>query len=234
MRSMSWRLSEATAGLKAPPQGMPSTTSRKASISRSPQISGTALAGPASPPGAMDMPAASARASRSVVALRARRSLPVMTSIDAGTSCGASGIRVATTSTGGITMGTRSLPVCAASGARGARQTPTVRMANQSVRWRCIVRTTPDERAAWCSLDAKVEGSGMRQQPKAGRLNLGVQFARLSSHFGTCSAHVANDGDMTFGASRASNKTALLATSCAPTFSLPICDALLPCWPSWR
>src|SRR5205814_3986413 len=94
-------LTLATAGLKAPPHGTPSTTSRNASNSRNPQNSGTALAGPASLPGAIATPAASARASFSDLTPRALKSLPLITSIEAGTSCDASGRRVATTSTGG-------------------------------------------------------------------------------------------------------------------------------------
>ena len=62
------------AGLKAPPQGTPSTTSRNASNSFRPQNSGTELAGPLSPPGAMSTPASSARALFRSVAPRSRSS----------------------------------------------------------------------------------------------------------------------------------------------------------------
>src|SRR5882724_5320261 len=51
MRSTSLRSSVGTAGLNVPPQGTPSTTSRKASNSCSPHNDGTLPAGPVSPPG---------------------------------------------------------------------------------------------------------------------------------------------------------------------------------------
>ena len=105
MRSTSRRLAVAIAGFRAPPHGTPSTTRRNASNSRNPQNSGTALAGPPSLPGAIATPAARASASRSVLAPRPRRSSPLMTSMDAGTSCGVCGIRVATTSMGWMTGG---------------------------------------------------------------------------------------------------------------------------------
>jgi len=99
MRSTSLRLTLSTAGLKAPPQGTPSTTSKNASNSFKPQSSTTALAGPLSAPGAISTPATGARASRSEVVPLARRSSPVTTVTDAGTSSAGSGIRVAVTST---------------------------------------------------------------------------------------------------------------------------------------
>ena len=94
-----------SAGLKAPPHGMPSTTSRNASSSFRPQSSGTKLAGPASPPGATSRPAARARALRRSVPPQSRSSSPVMTSMDIGTSSACSGIRVATTSTYSVWVG---------------------------------------------------------------------------------------------------------------------------------
>ena len=104
--SLARRFSVLSAGLKAPPQGMSSTTSRKASNSRRPQNSGTAPAGPASPPGPTSTPAASESASRMFVAPIARSVSPSITSIEAGTSCGVSGRRVATTSICSFTTGT--------------------------------------------------------------------------------------------------------------------------------
>src|SRR6266567_7617658 len=106
MRSTSRRLSVVSAGLKAPPQGMLSTTSKKASNSRNPQNSGAAPAGPASPPDPTSTPAASESASRTFVAPIARNVSPSITSTDTGTSSGASGRRVATTSTCSLTTGT--------------------------------------------------------------------------------------------------------------------------------
>jgi hypothetical protein len=97
MRSTSFRFNVPRAGLKAPPQGTPSTTSRKASNSLSPQNSGTELAGPASPPGAMSTPASRARALLRSVAPRSCSSCAVITWMDAGTSSTSSGMRVAVT-----------------------------------------------------------------------------------------------------------------------------------------
>ena len=99
MRSRSWRSSVLRAGLNAPPQGTSSTTRRKASNSLRPQNSGTALAGPLSPPGATSTPVANASAPRRSVTPRSRSSSPLMTSMATGTSSGTSGARVATTST---------------------------------------------------------------------------------------------------------------------------------------
>jgi len=66
-------------------------------------------AGPASPPGPTSTPVAIASASRTVVAPIARNMSPLITSTDAGTSCGASGRRVAITS---ICSATASTPLC--------------------------------------------------------------------------------------------------------------------------
>lgn len=99
MRSTPLRLKVESAGLKAPPQGTPSTTSRKASNSFRPQNSGTAPAGPPSPPGASVTPASSPRAPRKSRAPRSARSLAVRTVMEAGTLAGSSGKRVAVTST---------------------------------------------------------------------------------------------------------------------------------------
>jgi hypothetical protein len=84
MRSTSVRSSVAKAGLKEPPAGMPSTTSRNASNSRKPHNPGTELAGPASPPGAISTPATRLSAVRKSLAPRARSSSPLITVIIAG------------------------------------------------------------------------------------------------------------------------------------------------------
>ena len=105
MRSTLVRSRLGRAGLKAPPQGTPSTTSRKASNSRSPQISGTEPAGPMSPPGAIEMPAARASAVGRLVAPRAARSSPEMTVTEAGTVSTSSGVRVAVTWIVSVTVG---------------------------------------------------------------------------------------------------------------------------------
>ena len=133
IRATSRRLNVEMAGFRAPPHGIPSTTRRKASNSRRPQNSGTALAGPASPPGAIAMPVASARASLREVAPRARRSAPEITSIDADTSWGASGIRVATTSTGGMMTGGCWGAACAANRPGMKMKRPSARSAGLSV-----------------------------------------------------------------------------------------------------
>jgi hypothetical protein len=99
MWSTSRRSSVASAGLKAPPHGTPSTTSRNASNSRSPQNSGTLAAGPPSPPGAMSTPAAIASALFRSVAPRSRSSWAVTIWIDSGTESIVSGIRLAVTCT---------------------------------------------------------------------------------------------------------------------------------------
>ena len=99
MRSTPSRSSEGVAGLNAPPQGMPSTTSRKASASRRPQSAGTEPAGPASPPGVPSTPATSDSAVRRSSAPRARSSSPVTMLIEAGTCPTGSGSRVAVTCT---------------------------------------------------------------------------------------------------------------------------------------
>src|SRR5712691_5317728 len=99
MWSRSSRLSMESAGLNAPPQGMSSTTRRKASNSFRPQNSGTELAGPLSPPGATSTPATADRAERRSSAPRARASSPVMTLIIAGTVPVSSGNPLAVIST---------------------------------------------------------------------------------------------------------------------------------------
>src|SRR5262244_3092317 len=76
---MSVRFSEVNAGLNVPPHGTPSTTRRNASNSFRPQKSGTALAGPASPPGATSTPTASESALRRSLIPRALNSSPVNT-----------------------------------------------------------------------------------------------------------------------------------------------------------
>src|SRR5438309_5454895 len=95
MRSTSLRSSVGTAGLNAPPQGTPSTTSRKASNSCSPHNDGTLPAGPVSPPGGASTPATVASAVRRSAPPRRRRSSPRMTVSDAGTYSIASDTRVA-------------------------------------------------------------------------------------------------------------------------------------------
>src|SRR5260370_1437379 len=95
MRSTSLRSSVGTAGLNAPPQGTPSTTSRKASNSCSPHNDGTPPAGPVSPPGGASTPATVASAVRRSEAPRRRRSSPRMTVSEAGTRSIASDTRVA-------------------------------------------------------------------------------------------------------------------------------------------
>ncbi len=86
-------------GLNAPPQGTPSTTSKKASNSCRPQKEGTALDGPASPPAGASTPGTSARAEAMSCESRRRSSWPETTEIDAGTWSSASGVRVAVTTT---------------------------------------------------------------------------------------------------------------------------------------
>src|SRR5262249_57975804 len=81
------------------PQGTSSTTSRKASNSFSPQNSGTALAGPLSPPGATSTPATDESAERRSFAPRSRASSPLTTVTTAGTVSAASGSPLAVTST---------------------------------------------------------------------------------------------------------------------------------------
>ena len=105
MRSTLLRSRLGRAGLKAPPQGTPSTTSRKASNSRRPQISGTELAGPFSPPGATATPAASASAEGRSRAPRAAMSSPEITVTEAGTVSTSSGVRVAVTWMVSVTTG---------------------------------------------------------------------------------------------------------------------------------
>lgn len=97
MRSTSPKSSVARAGLNAPPQGTPSTTSRKASNSFRPQNSGTLEAGPPSPPTATSTPAARASALARSPAPRSCSSAAPITSMAAGTFALSSGIRVAVT-----------------------------------------------------------------------------------------------------------------------------------------
>src|SRR5262245_10965006 len=126
IRSTSERSRVASAGLKAPPHGTPSTTRRKASNSRRPQSMGTEDAGPPSPPGEMSTPAASARALRRSRAPLLRRSCAVKTSIEAGTLTTSSGMRVAVTSTCSETAGGGTSAVSSARirGARSRTKTP--------------------------------------------------------------------------------------------------------------
>src|SRR5436305_5004849 len=106
MRSTLARSRLGRAGLKAPPQGTPSTTRRKASNSRRPQISGTELAGPFSPPGATATPAARARAAGRSMSPRAAISSPEITVTEAGTVSTSWGVRVAVTWMVSATVGT--------------------------------------------------------------------------------------------------------------------------------
>jgi hypothetical protein len=87
------------AGLNAPPQGTPSTTSKKASNSCNPQKDGTALDGPASPPAGASTPGTKLSAPAISVAPRAAISLPETTEISAGIRSAGSGILVAVTTT---------------------------------------------------------------------------------------------------------------------------------------
>ena len=72
-------------GLKAPPQGTPSTTRRKASNSCRPQNDGTALEGPASPPAGASTPGTRLSADAMVWASRNLSSDPSTTEMSAGT-----------------------------------------------------------------------------------------------------------------------------------------------------
>lgn len=97
MRSTPTRLRVGRSGLKAPPQGTPSTMSRKASASRSPHSSGTEPAGPLSPPGAAVTPPTNVSALGRSVAPMAASSSPLMTVIATGVGRMSSGTRVAVT-----------------------------------------------------------------------------------------------------------------------------------------
>ena len=88
-------------GLYAPPQGTPSTTSRKASNSCRPQNAGTALDGPASPPDGACTPGTSASAEAMSVAPRACSSGACTTLTPAGTRSTGSGRLDVVTSTVG-------------------------------------------------------------------------------------------------------------------------------------
>src|SRR5258706_4005975 len=103
---MSLRSKAVSAGLKLPPQGTPSTTSRNASNSFNPQNSGTELAGPESPPGAISTPTASPSALRRSRTPLDLSSSPENTSIAEGTFTASSGNRVTVTSTVSCTAGT--------------------------------------------------------------------------------------------------------------------------------
>ena len=124
MRSTSTRSRLGRAGLKAPPQGTPSTTRRKASNSRNPQISGTEPAGPVSPPGATAMPAARASAEARSVTPRAARSSPEITVTEAGTVSTSSGVRVAVTWIVSVTAGVGSWGVSWARAAASGKTVP--------------------------------------------------------------------------------------------------------------
>jgi len=95
MRSTSVRSMDGVAGLKAPPQGTPSTTSRNASTSRRPHRPGTVPAGPLSPPGVPSTPLTNSSALRKSCAPRKRSSSPETIVIEAGTFSTDSGSRVA-------------------------------------------------------------------------------------------------------------------------------------------
>src|SRR3954453_21516440 len=104
MRCTSLKLRAGMAGLKAPPHGTPSTTSRKASNSCSPQKDGTALDGPASPPGGASTPAVRASAVDRSCACRSPNSSADMIETSAGTSPTDSGSLVAVTCTVSIEL----------------------------------------------------------------------------------------------------------------------------------
>src|SRR5882757_4025862 len=87
------------AGLNAPPHGTPSTTNKKASNSCKPQNEGTALDGPASPPGGASSPGTRLKTVPISVAPRAATSLAETTVMSAGIRSAGSGIRVAVTTT---------------------------------------------------------------------------------------------------------------------------------------
>src|ERR1700674_4702952 len=87
------------AGLNAPPQGTPSTTSKNASNSCNPQKDGTALDGPASPPAGASTPGTRLSTPAISVAPRAAASLPETMEISAGIRSTGSGILVAVTTT---------------------------------------------------------------------------------------------------------------------------------------
>ena len=99
MRSTSLRFSVGIAGLKAPPHGTASMTSRNASNSCNPQKEGTALEGPASPPAGASTPDTRLRAEAMSWASRARSSSPETTEMVAGICSIGSGMRVAVTVT---------------------------------------------------------------------------------------------------------------------------------------
>ena len=108
------------AGLKAPPHGTPSTTSRKASNSCSPQKDGTALAGPASPPGGASAPDTRASVVRRSFAPRLFRSSPLIRLSIAGNRCSSTGIRVAVTTTASTASGRSSACATVASATQAA------------------------------------------------------------------------------------------------------------------
>src|SRR5471030_2583322 len=96
-RSVSVKFKVAMAGLNAPPQGTPSTTSKNASNSCNPQKDGTALDGPESPPGGASTPGTKLKTVAIFVAPRAAISLPETTEMSAGIWSAGSAIRVAVT-----------------------------------------------------------------------------------------------------------------------------------------
>src|SRR5947209_3148652 len=128
IRSTSVRSSVGRSGLNAPPHGTPSTTSRNASNSLRPHISGAADAGPWSPPGAMSTPATVESAEARSVAFRARRSSPSMTVTCAGTVMTSSAIFVAVTSMVSFCFGTSVCANAAAAKSSAHTAAPSVRV----------------------------------------------------------------------------------------------------------
>jgi hypothetical protein len=164
MRSTSVRSRVESAGLNAPPQGTPSTTSRKASNSRRPQISGTELAAPASPPGATTTPATVDRAVARSVAPRARISSPVMTVTEAGTGSTSSGTRVAVTCSVSETLGTSPAAAAAWSGPEAASWSWWVAGSSSAM---ATVRAGSD-RQAKVSAAANAGRAGCKRRPVIG------------------------------------------------------------------